>query len=305
MFVMKLVKHLLMKLSYLSKRSSCHLPLSNWLYIKIYTNSTFCEGLLVNELYNLLLNKMDNAFYEKMFFIKYNDPQRHIKLRFYNSQKVNNLNILDSICEVCSKYLQSYEISNIQVDTYKQEIFRFGTNLEKVEDIFYLDSVACLYNLKSILPSENESTRIYLLFYCISEYLQYSCVEYSVLERNILLSVNSYTARLKVTKKEHILINDKFREIKVNLNKLWSGNRPKEAYKLLGFVPRTIFNLGSYRDSNISYIHTDYSEILSSKLLFEIIHMHTNRVSKYKNVENEYLVLLYIYKIIKSTKSRV
>jgi len=91
---------------------------------------------LVNELQQI-------GIIDKWFFLRYTDPENHIRLRLHSSDpKSSNL-----IQQYVYKYLETYDIDKdsiiwkVQTDTYVRELERYGVDtIEFVENIFYADS---------------------------------------------------------------------------------------------------------------------------------------------------------------------
>src|SRR5690606_10165396 len=57
-------------------------PGSEWAYIKIYSGVMECERLLRDQIPRLITDIKKAGIMEKWFFIRYHDPDPHIRLRF-------------------------------------------------------------------------------------------------------------------------------------------------------------------------------------------------------------------------------
>ena len=134
---------------------------SEWIYFKIYTGVKTSEFLL--EVIKPFVEQLQNENkIKKWFFIRYNDPKPHLRIRF-NINNVNNYNyILEKINSLFGEYLNSGEISNVVIDTYKKELERYGENtIEYAEELFFRSSELIL----NFLEYDDEEKIMVALFY--------------------------------------------------------------------------------------------------------------------------------------------
>ncbi len=114
---------------------------SEWMYFKIYVGYKTSDYLLVNCLKPFVETLLLDEVINKWFFVRYNDPQYHIRLRLKLNDKdqFGRVFVLfnDSVSELCANNV----ISNIQMDTYDREIERYGdATIGLVEDLFCYQS---------------------------------------------------------------------------------------------------------------------------------------------------------------------
>ncbi|HDA6636418.1 TPA: thiopeptide-type bacteriocin biosynthesis protein, partial [Staphylococcus aureus] len=119
------------------------------IYIKIYFSLGYREEIL-QELH-MYLTKENISDY---FFIQYNDPKPHIRLRLFSSPEnlIHDLKIIE--------YLHSFEfVKKIDIADYEREIERYGgeEKIELAEEIFKKDS-------KNILQLINKKNKEHLAF---------------------------------------------------------------------------------------------------------------------------------------------
>ncbi|UCA60122.1 thiopeptide-type bacteriocin biosynthesis protein [Chryseobacterium rhizoplanae] len=135
-------------------------PGSEWLYLKIYTGVKTAD-LILEAIQPLVEYFQENEFISKWFFIRYNDPKPHLRIRF----RLNNNDyskIFDRINDILQEYIESGEISNIIFDTYNREIERYGENtIEDAETLFCKNSEFTLQCLRY----DDEEKIIVSLFY--------------------------------------------------------------------------------------------------------------------------------------------
>ncbi|MDR6808906.1 thiopeptide-type bacteriocin biosynthesis protein [Dyadobacter sp. BE34] len=117
---------------------------SEWLYVKIYAGTRTADRLLRSVIKPFADRLMAESAIEKWFFIRYGDPDNHIRLRFYHgSDKSFWQIVLAELHALMEPYLANGTVHKIQLDTYKRELERYGhQTFEEVESIFFADSVA-------------------------------------------------------------------------------------------------------------------------------------------------------------------
>ena len=134
---------------------------SSWLYTKIYTGNKTGDTLLADTILPLAKDLLKNGIIDKWFFIRYNDPDPHLRIRFYNGSKSDFWKeTLDLLNRKINPYIQEGTVSKIVVDTYQREIERYGANtMELSEAFFHSDSSAIAKMLKEIQGGKSEQLR--------------------------------------------------------------------------------------------------------------------------------------------------
>ncbi|WP_228408113.1 thiopeptide-type bacteriocin biosynthesis protein [Chryseobacterium sp. HMWF035] len=138
------------------------IPGSEWLYLKIYTGVKTADLILEEAVQPLVEYLQENNYISKWFFIRYNDPKPHLRIRFNLNDIDDYSKILEKINETLREYVESGEISNIAFGTYNREIERYGENaIEEAETLFYKNSEFTL----QCLHYDDEEKIIVSLFY--------------------------------------------------------------------------------------------------------------------------------------------
>ncbi len=129
----------------LEKRS--FLPGEDWLYLKIYASNRWMDHLLTNDITALISTLKRKNLISEWFFIRYRDPDTHLRIRFKKNPGVNNFEnrVIKLVNGHFSSFLDDQIIAKIQYDTYTQEIEKYGQDAMALsESIFYTDSDAIL-----------------------------------------------------------------------------------------------------------------------------------------------------------------
>jgi len=137
-----------------------YIPGDRWAYFKIYTGVKTADFILRNTIPDILNHLLERELVIKWFFIRYTDPEYHLRLRFY----LTNIQHLGSVIHVVStafqQYLQDGTVWKIQMDTYQRELERYGMDtMELSECLFSHDSNTFLEILQAIQQGDKETLR--------------------------------------------------------------------------------------------------------------------------------------------------
>ena len=259
-------------------------PGSDWLYFKIYTGVKTSDIFLLEVIKPFVEQLQNENVIEKWFFIRYNDPKPHLRIRFNINNPDNYNYILEKINSLFREYLNSGEISNIIIDTYKRELERYGENsIKYAEDLFFRSSELIL----NFLEYDDEEKIMVALFYidCIFSELGLSNEEKINWIKNF---DNAFKTEFNADK-----------SLNNQLKKKYLNFQPKyfEFIKSNGF--KDIRNLIT---NNISDIHIAMGKILElekkeflqvemNDFFQSIFHMHINRLF----VSNQRLFEMIVY----------
>lgn len=127
------------------------MPGSEWVYFKIYTGTNGAD-LLVKELFSKLSDKLiQSNLVDKWFFIRYSDPNYHLRVRFHLKDIQRFQEVILLFNDYLSPYVSNKIIAKVQLDSYERELERYGSDLiELAESIFFIDSLFVSHAIKYI-----------------------------------------------------------------------------------------------------------------------------------------------------------
>lgn len=136
------------------------LPGSEWLYYKIYCGSKSADEILLRAVGPLAASLVEESLISHWFFIRYNDPGFHLRIRFHIPNAAHYGTVMTRFHEALLEPDQEGLIASVQTATYQRELERYGYELTLLaEQLFYTDSKMKLEFLQLTEGDEREQVR--------------------------------------------------------------------------------------------------------------------------------------------------
>jgi len=270
------------------------IPGSEWLYTKLYTGTKTADAILKNNLYEYVNEMLQNGVIDKWFFIRYTDPDFHIRLRLHLKDTRNFTFVFNRFFEYFQPIVNNGLVWDIQFNTYQREIVRYGTNtISLVEDIFFIDS-EFIIKLFNLLNEENpEQHRWKLSLSLIDNIL--SAFLFELPQRNELLNTTAESFKKEFGFTHHHVtkqLNDKHRSNRKEIeNAMNHINEVSEIIEIIEARRRAIFPIA---EKIIGIEQSGDLQIPMKSLLTSLIHMTMNRWFRTKNRLYEMVVYEFL-----------
>lgn len=273
---------------------------SEWLYLKLYCGAKSADLILEEGIAPLLKKAKARGWIDQWFFVRYNDPNYHLRIRFHLKDK----KYLQRVVKLVDTYIKPFEqkslIWKLQTDTYKRELERYGYEaIEPSELLFHYDSQMYLDFLDSIEGDERESIKWVWGIKSIDSLLTLAGLSLKG-KKELLESLrNSFANEFKMDQALKSQLDKKYRESRgqiVNfLTKNVSTNNINEAYnneisECLRQIESIINEKGVYIETLGSYIHMMVNRLISSGqrlhelLMYDFLHRYyTSVIAQSKN----------------------
>lgn len=258
-------------------------PGSEWLYIKIYCGVYASDEILVSKIKPIAeILKKENKI-THWFFIRYSDPENHLRIRFHISDKKNISKIIEAINKALNFYFINKIIWKISLDTYVRELERYGFNtIEEAEYFFYYDSKQVLNILETNTLEKSKFIMIFSWIEIIMSQFKFKDEALiSFLDINQKKFKNEFNVNYKSKKELGIKYNDLIKNIS------------DKEYSFFSEKDNILFIISSLRNKL-----SDYEK--EKQVLASLIHMSINRL--FLNNQRLYEMVLYdfLYKKIKT-----
>jgi lantibiotic biosynthesis protein len=121
-------------------------PGSEWLYAKLYTGTATADQLLNHIVGPLVRSWLTSGAADAWFFIRYADPDWHLRLRLHGEPGRLHAEVLPGLEAAAAPLLETGQLWRLQLDTYEREVERYGGDrgIELAEQVFAADSEAVI-----------------------------------------------------------------------------------------------------------------------------------------------------------------
>ncbi|WP_343693116.1 lantibiotic dehydratase [Chitinophaga sp.] len=148
-------------------------PGSEWMYFKIYSGFKTMDLLLRDIIQPLVQEWKASGAIDKWFYIRYNDPESHIRLRLLKGTDIAGWHsIVEKLNGELEPLIESGQVTRCMMDTYQRELERYGAlTMEDSESIFYYDSEAVINMLDHLQGQKGEQLRWQMALYNVDQLL--------------------------------------------------------------------------------------------------------------------------------------
>jgi thiopeptide-type bacteriocin biosynthesis protein len=139
-------------------------PGSEWAYLKLYCGPDLQDGLLAGPIRDLAHRLRENGLAAPWFFVRYTDPDHHLRLRFRCLDPSSRPALFAELCDFATALLERGRCLRFGFDTYDREIERYGgpEAMLLAEQLFGVDSSAVVEHL-ALLERHREIDRLDLV----------------------------------------------------------------------------------------------------------------------------------------------
>ena len=260
---------------------------SEWLYFKIYSGYKIADVILLEYLNEKIEELLTKNVIKKWFFIRYNDSDSHLRIRFQLNKSEDVFQIINELNPVFEDLLHINFIWKVQTDTYLREIERYGIQtIDYSETLFYYDSKMMMDYLG--LKNELKKEKTQLLFSLLSIDSFLNAFSISMSEKLSLLDnmQQGFKREFNATKILKSELDKHYRELEKEISPAMNYD---ESYEL-----SPLHEIIADKSKSIKPVVESIKENLESNLNFFLsshIHMMINR--QFTSRQREYETLIY------------
>jgi thiopeptide-type bacteriocin biosynthesis protein len=136
-------------------------PGSDWLYTKLYCAPAAQDDLLAGPLRELAEFSVGAGLADRWFFIRYADPEPHLRIRFHGQPIVLLGPLMNEVSTWATELVETGLCRRFSIDTYEREVERYGgvSGMDAVEKVFAADSAAVCALLDAVRRSPEPLSR--------------------------------------------------------------------------------------------------------------------------------------------------
>lgn len=264
-----------------------------WVYYKIYTGVKTADLILMNHLKPLLEELVNNLDIDQWFFIRYSDPDFHLRLRLHVTDQNKLAQIINSVNIELKELMKLELIWKVQTDTYNRELERYGFSIiEQSELLFYHDSMMIVDALEIFENDDNQNLK-WLFGLMVIDTLMDN-FNLSITEKKDLMEILkiSFGEEMGLDKNLKKQLSIKYQKNKIEIDIFINKNSDNQMLIVL---------LQKKSDSiadTVEFILKNNGESLNLHyLISNHIHMIMNRLFRTKNRQAEFVCyqMLYFY----------
>lgn len=282
------------------------IPGSEWLYYKIYCGVKTVDDLLVKTIHPVVEQLEHSCLIEKWFFVRFHDPDPHLRIRFFNSKIELNDHVSKVIYEVLNPLVEKGIVLKVISDTYNRELERYGANsIDITEEYFFNDSKSTLELLNISQRESNDDLK-----------WKFAIIKINSILDSFKFSLEGKAELTEILRTTFIVEHGEYKSIKIQLDKKYRGLRlqieqllepnlgSSREGVLFGLLDKGQKQLNEFAEKVIELHRTENLEVSIREFISSIIHMTMNRLFKSRQRTYEMVVYDFLSRIYKSQLAR-
>lgn len=273
-----------------------------WLYYKIYCGHYSADLVLAESILPIVNELVQKGLIVQWFFIRYNDPNNHLRLRF-QIENLDNIQVIIKLMQThFSELIKKDLVSDIVTATYKREIERYGeSTIELVEKLFYYHSEKTVNLITNTTPQEDEIARIFASLQMINDLLE--CFNIPLNNRISFVKTmqEDYKSEQHIEKENNKKLDFLYRTYRNEII-LYLQEKQEPAYLegLIDLVKITQKEIEVIKEIISMKSSTSLEDFISS-----LIHMNINRIFRSKQRHYEMMCYDFMNRYYKNIAARI
>lgn len=272
---------------------------SSWVYFKLYMSEIEANSMLATKIYSLIRKLKKDEIIDRWFFIRYYDPDFHIRLRCHLKHKSDFQKLITFLNDRIESEVKKGHIYKTTCETYTREISRYGEKtMNFSEYLFQINSeqTISLIQLFSKSPGDFVAQAVFPIL-IIDNLLD--IFGYSINRKQNLLEYmwKSFAAEFNYSSEYVRLLSIKYREFKPILVSIMNREM---CNKQIEFVEKTNATL----KDRMKEEHLDEG-IFNKSIMSSYIHMILNRYFNFAQRAHELVIYYSLFNYYKSAIKRL
>ena len=235
-----------------------------------------------------------NDVIDKWFFIRYSDPDFHIRLRLHLNETRDFSCMFNRFFVVLQPVVNAGLVWNIQCDTYQREMERYGYNsISFIEDLFFIDSDHIVRLLQRFDNDHSEQLRWKTALVLIDGFL--SAFSFDLSQKGELLNTMATSFKKEFGFMNHHTtkqLNDKYRACRKDIENTlrWEN----EVAEMIDIIKTRYHTTLPIAEKLIGMNKNGELQVPLNSLLTSLIHMTMNRWFRTKNRLHEMVIYEFL-----------
>jgi thiopeptide-type bacteriocin biosynthesis protein len=259
-------------------------PGDDWLYFEIYCHPGHANNLLKGPV-NTFLKAIKTGVI-KWFFIRYEDPYAHLRLRVQLKDPSQGYNFIAKLRSLLYKDICDGLVSDLQIKTYFRETERYGVNrMEFVEKVFFNDSK---FIFKQLTKNPNTEEQYIQALTVMQQVISITLPSMRQQISFIKQMADGFGKELNMNTATFKKLNQRYKELNLNSARFFD-NLPPRFHQLSRAYDRVL--QGTDSDEKV-------------RLLSDLLHMHINRLFHSNQRSHEGVLYQYLLKLVQGHYAR-
>lgn len=267
-------------------------PGSEWFYLKIYCSPKTAEQILIEKISQFCAQLMSKKIITKWFFVRFQDPEPHLRLRFYQGDSIDFwVHITRGFATLLEPYLICGQIQRMSLDTYERELERYGPiPYQLAEDFFYADSILVINLVQTFKYTGRWQLAIVGIDRLLAD-LGYSCKQKSGLFTKLQ---EEFFSEFNGDQKLLVQLNDQYRKHHRTIKQILDNSQTQ------GIDNTNIHVLFQQRSKLIAHLQKSWLRSVDQAQLDQLagsfVHMFINRLLRSYHRKQELLIYHFLKK---------
>lgn len=276
---------------------------SEWLFLKIYCGIKTIDSIISDKLTSITNKLIHDKVIDKWFFIRYADPDIHIRLRLHVIDFSKYGYILELINSTFDYLINDNIVFKLQMDTYKRELERYGHNtITLVEDLFFYDSVFVSNLIENLGIENRELIRWKIAIKSVDAFL--NDFGYDLEQKYFLISAlnDAFFNEHGGDKNLRITLDNKFRSIRNQIHEVLNDKMDShlEYYSIIELLNERSKQVRVVSNKLVSFAQNGELQMPLNELIGNLLHMNLIRLFMGRNRTNEFVIYDLLAKTYKS-----
>jgi len=275
-----------------------------WLFYKIYCGKQSADNVLLDLISPFTKECLSNHLITQWFFIRYSDPEPHLRLRLKLKKKSDLGKLICVFMKWVSPLYEKGIIWNICTDTYVRELERYGENTMKPsERLFYNNSALVVEILQNV---KEEHLYFLVVLKCVNSFLNQFQLTISEKVEFYTVNAHAFASEFDIQKLTKISIDKKYRSVRNQFEEVMNNKKLEDLYPSIDKIifENSILNKASIKltrtKKDQNNLDVDFLDLLGSH-----IHMFFNRAFRDKQRFHEMLGYEFLRRYSLSLKKRI
>lgn len=286
------------------KRKRFFIPGDTWLYYKIYLVPFRSDWFLREVMFPLLMAFREKSAISKWYFLRYYDPEHHLRIRIKLSSLDYLTETLKTTREKIQPLIRNGRVINVQLDTYQREYERYGNQtITWCEDVFFHDSIAVVEMIGHTLDEgeDHEQIRLLSAIKSTAQYMNDFKMSMPFRKEYLLQSIHKLSDGMQ--EKDLLLekISKKFRCRQKTVERTMSADPGNPAINI--FEKRS-HECKAAVSAILDKCRDNKPDVPLISIVSSIIHLSLNRIFPAYQLINELATYIFLFRYYKSLIAR-